>query len=487
MATFGYAVLPDVGELSYNGVEFTSLFHTTCTAEEVPDAAARTTKCVRVRISASGYVTLPTPNSQLTSPRETTDTIMAEILRLLSAQGGRLAYKGKGLGQVLVNQQGGGGLRDIAFGPKPKVLEFKPLGASRAAEVTWQVEAEVPQTKIVPGQPQFVLRNFVGIEGQQNQAAFKDFRGAVGAVVQFNEEVQISYDEDNYVTMTVRGTLEVPITRLSVNDRTVRNTVDDYRQRFLDLRWDLTRYRVVRRNFNVSRDRRTCEWEFVVEELPPMGLPPGASSARGMFSCRPYKKSGAGFVGISWLCTLKGSYTIGPGYPSRMAWAAFVTLLKFRMEQSARGNIPAWNKQQNQQEQNQPRRPAQVAQDFGFGLLLAPFNPLGPLGLLIKEAQGQFNPQEKKKPPELTLKPFLKSFQFDEGLYLDSKETVTFEATWFLITSITHLLLATGLNRYSGWEGGQRWAKSVQEVQGWRGNYAARLGTDFIIDLGDAS
>lgn len=486
MAGFGYERLPDVGELSYNGVTFTSLFRSRVTMEPVEDNAMRTTRCGRLKIVAEGSATLLTPNGELVSPGETIDTVMAETLRRLKAKAGRLAYKGKGLGNDLVVNDGAAGkLRDIAFGPTTKVLEFQPMGASRSALVSWQAEALIPLIKGQVPVPVFVNGDFIGVQGAGGGAALT----GVGALVQFNEECSVSYDEDNHATLTFRGTIEVPITRPTVNDRVVlRGGVDAYRKAFLNFPNDLLRYRVVRRNFTTSRDRRTCEYEMVLEELPRMGLPFGASRARGTFSVKNHKVGNSLLVNFLWICSLRGTYSINKVYPARWAWAAFVTLLKFRMEQSVRGNLPNINNPLPGQQQPPPVANPVANPNFQGALLLnVAGNPLGAFQLLNQARNDlQAGQQAAQQLDPKNLKPLLTNFGFDEGLYLDSRETVTFEATWRLVTGLDRLLLATGVWKYSGVEGGVRWARSTQELSGWKGNLACRLNADFIVDLGDA-
>src|SRR5262249_41004298 len=64
----------------------------------------------------------------------------------LTKPGGKLIYDGRGFGGFTINVPGGGGVRDVVWGPKPQILSFKPLGGpGLAAEITWQVEVGVPE------------------------------------------------------------------------------------------------------------------------------------------------------------------------------------------------------------------------------------------------------------------------------------------------------------------------------------------------------
>jgi hypothetical protein len=441
--TTGFAVLPDIGLLEYNGATFSSLFKTSVSGVQVPDAAGRTVKYVEWTIYAEGTVTLGSFQPNISGQ-------LAVLRRLLEQFGGTLTYKGKGLGNVVVNQPGGT-LYDVAWGPKPKLLEFIPLGAGGpgsagqlSAMVKWTVTTCIPE---VP--PQNSVNAGPGL----------------GNVLQFNEETGVSYDDEDYSTITIRGTLEIPLTRYQGNiaNRNLVQTADNYRSRYLELvadGFDLTRFRVTRRNFNVSRDKRTLEWDFVLEELPPMGLPPLATHARGTMSARSEANSPAL---MPYTISLKASYTIRKDEGRRYAWAAFVSLWKFRMEQSRNGVVPQENKKAPQDQQPVPNLP-------GAGEVIA--NPLAAGFKATRAIQtalltSQIKAVQKNTPPPDGVIAIPMSFGFDEGLYLDSK-VMTFEATWFLPVTFTSILVASGvwLPKEGAIGGGKLWASSVRDISG---------------------
>jgi hypothetical protein len=430
MPTTGITLLPDVGVLSYNGVVFAPLYTSRMVGTKMPDAADRTVRAVEWALDVEAIVTLNKGDL-------TTDNTMVQLRQLLEQNAGTLTYSGKGLGNLVVNAPGGQ-LRDIAWGPKPKLLEFQPLGGSRSARVHWQCVTQIPELK--------------------NPLLQTNSPGGALTVVQFNEETALTYDDDQYSTVALRGTLEIALTRTTVNSRVVSDTVDSYRQRFLNLQVDLTRFRVTHREFNVSRDKRVMEWAFVVEELPPMGLPPNAVQARGTFTCDNEKK-GPGMV--QWICTLDCTYAIRKDASRRMAWWAFLTLLLFRMGQSRFGNInlPA-----------QAPGPNPVVPAPGIPVI-------GPMSLIYKKLFGQAQP----KPGDVT-KCIIQSFGFREGMHLDSK-TITFKASWRLFTTKDQLLRATGLWRWlPGSLGGQGNLAQVGAVGGGAG--AAVLGTGDVWAIG---
>jgi len=280
----GQTLLPDIGTLAYNGVTFGPYFTTNFAGVPIKDAANRTVKFMEYTLHVEGYVTLGEGDT-------TTDNIMSVLQTLLNQQGGKLTYTGKGFCNLVID--GSGLLKDVAWGPVPETFDFQPLGAGRSAKVIWAVKFRIPYQK----------------------------PGKANPVLQFNEETSVGYDDEGFVHLSIRGTLEIPLTRATVNSRTINQTVDDFRGIFLNRLVsvqgggiDLTLFRVTKREFNVSRDKRTMEWQFEAEELPYMDLPEGCISARGTFDIKP-ARAGEGLV--MWYCSLRATYTIPNGQPRR--------------------------------------------------------------------------------------------------------------------------------------------------------------------------
>ena len=433
MATFttGLAPLPDIGDIGYNGVRFSCLQHTNLDGKPLPDNANRTVKGMEWTLNVDGVVTLES------AVATTIDNNMVMLRNLLSKQGGILTYSGKGFGQTFtVNKPGG--IMDMAWGPVPTIFNLQPLGASRSAAIKWSVKFTIAEVNPL-----------------------------IGPLVQFTNAETITYDEDSYSAISIKGAMEIPLTRVAQTSRAVTNTVDTYRELFLGqvgAGIDLTRFRVTRRNFNVSADKRTMDWDFLAEELPPGGLPIHTTTAKGRFTVNPTKQ-GAGL--IQWMCSLNCTYTIPPGQPRRMAYMHFITLMTFRMQNSCFGVIPALN--------NAPApNPAMPP------LLDAAFPGLGLGGIIA--ALRAINAARRPAP---TLKAILMDFGIDEGLYLDSK-SITFRASWQIFTDLSRILFATGIWRYADTTNSNLWATSVSGIQGWKGNLENSLdpSQDAIVDLG---
>lgn len=438
--TTGPATLPDVGTLSYNGCVFSPLFETSVSSVYVKDAANRTVKYIEYTITVDGYVTLPTVGEV------NVERTLDRMERLLSQQAGSLIYSGRGI-NITVNGQGA--KKDVAWGPVPEILDITPLGGGMSAKIKWTVKARVPP-RVVPS------------------------NSRLGPILQFNFESTVSYDEAGYSQLRIAGTVEIPLTRANVGDTSITKTVDDFRRLYpgqLLSTIDLTRFRVIHRDFRISRDKRMLEFDVTAEELPWMEMPPSITVARGQFTFKP-AKTGMGLA--NWLCTLTVTYTVPKTSPRRIAWLAFLALLRVRMQQgNLHGAVPPPQANQNN------ILPRVIPE-----LVLGP-NPI--LGAAdINWWRRMFGQQQGAQQGAIaTRRVFLIDLSGTEGLYLDSK-TVTFSATWRLTTVFSEILLASGLWKKVPGHTENAWATSVRNISGYTSWLPNSLdpNTDAIIDFG---
>ena len=61
----------------------------------------------------------------------------------------------------------------------------------------------------------------------------------MGAVLQYNYGAEVHYDDEGYSRIALKGTLEIPLTRVAQGNRTLSDVVDNYRQAWLDIATDL--------------------------------------------------------------------------------------------------------------------------------------------------------------------------------------------------------------------------------------------------------
>lgn len=474
--TTGPSHLPDIGKLEYNGCHFSPLFVTTVSGRVVRDEANRTAKYMQYEITADGYVTAPTGFPEGAAQVEVRDAI-TDMRRLLSQQGGALVYQGRGC-DLVVNAAGGGGVRDVAWGPAPELLEFQPMGGRLSAKCVWKVTVKIPE---ITAQ---IQRNLVagGVGGAALLAGGN--RGGIAAIplLQFVYESGVSYGEDGYSSLSVNGILEITLTRSpNQTTRTLTQTADDMRA-LIESRVmagiDGSRFRMTKRDFNLSKDKRTLTWSIQADEKSWHDLPPGCTTARGTYSVKPAKQ-GMGLC--NWLCHLTATYTVaGPhrqgdagAGPRRIAWLAFLALLRLKMAYSVLSPniVPGGN-----------QNPGRAANNVAIPPIAGDANGRNTLNVM----QRIINVQQRVV--GLARKAWLIDFHFSEGLYLDSK-TTSFSATWRLVCPFNHILLASGLWRRvpeTDAQGRNLWATSVQNIMGaqsWLPN-KADPSIDVIVDFG---
>lgn len=465
----GPSSVPEVGELEYNGCSFSPMFFSQVSGAMVSDAANRTVKYMRYTITVDGYVTLP-------EGMQSVDPVMTILRSLLTVQGGTLLYRGRGM-DIVVGPAAGGAVinRDAAWGPVPKLMEFQPLGAGRSAKVKWEVTTCIAEVRREPAkQPPVSIGDMGDKLNNVGGGRVVQLGGlAITRLLQFNYETGVTYNEDGYSSLSCKGTLEIPLSRDPFQTtRTLTVTADNARNLIetrLMSRIDLQRFRVTRRTFTVSRDKRTLDWDFTAEEKPYMDLPPDCTVARGSFTARP-AQSGPGLA--NWLCTLRATYTVRADRPRRIAWLSFLALLRLRMLESDKGIIPEL-RNNNQQVGDRPGR-------IPVGLGLLGIGQLFGLEGDIKQKQADVKKDNRKA--------WLIDFGVEEGLYLDSK-TVTFSATWRLVTLFSGILLASGVWKKvpeTNDQGLNRWAVSMRDISGASSWLPNRLdpSADIIVDFG---
>lgn len=170
-----------VGQLAYNGYEFDGSARVTARVEFVYDDAGRTVLYHRHTITVHFFV----------HDVADTDGDFLSIRAKLSKPGKKLTFTGHGFGNdLIVNREDGGGLRDVKWGPTPRIINWTPVGSSKTCEAIWEVAACVPVC---------------------------DTNGVhrTTGVMSVNYGVTFSIDK-GFTTRTIDGHLEIAQTRLPV-------------------------------------------------------------------------------------------------------------------------------------------------------------------------------------------------------------------------------------------------------------------------------
>jgi hypothetical protein len=468
----GPTQLPDIGRLWYNGVTFGPYFVSNVSGTVIRDNAGRTTKFLEMTLTVDGYVMAADISGVKTA---SISPAMVNLFSQLTTTCGDLVYSGRGFdiyisktNATIAGSNLGKPMCDLAWGPMPELMEFQPLGGGFSAKVVWRVKFRVA-----------------------NESGFTTQRFG-GPILQFNTDTTVTYGEDCFSTLAIKGTLEIPMTRITGN-RTSTNTADAYRaqvERRIMAGIDLGRFRVTKRNFFVTRDKRTLEWDFQMEEKPYMDNPPGCTVARGSYSVRPAK---AGMGLVLWLCSLRCTYTVRADFPRRTAWDVFLALLRLRMLESAKGNIAGvTGGDQNPTTAPPSNAGANLGGAGGAAVGGAGAGVAGAAaGYLVGRFVGSYlqsTLQNQNQAAAITRRAFLIDFGYDEGLYQDSKN-ITFHASWRLITTFSHILIASGIWNKVPEKNGRNeslWGIAMKDIQGWQSWLPNVLDPklDVIVDFG---
>jgi hypothetical protein len=166
----------------------------------------------------------------------------------ISKAGARLIIEHDGFGPTLdIN---GGGVKDVAWGPKPRVIDWNPVGHTNSVEVTWEVEWQIP---ICDGSSP---PNFTGLSS-------------------FSYGVSFDIDERGYTTRTISGNIQIALSRQN-GGRNLVDSVDNYRNKVNFAKPTNFQRRT---SWQVSEDKRTANFTIVDSEIAsPNAWPAGVVS-----------------------------------------------------------------------------------------------------------------------------------------------------------------------------------------------------------------
>lgn len=214
--------LPSIGTFSYNSVEFDSAAKVRVSCEYEKDGSNRTTSNLVIKLTATALL--------VPSDDESVDSLRAK----LGEQGKTLLYLDNAFPINVNNPYDGSSIRDVAFGPMPRELAWRPLGGGTSGEIVWQVTTTIPACGHEPSG--FSLREFV-------------------------YSVGFDINERGFTTRTISGYFKIPAYRFSASlgstgtgIRDLTETADTYRETVLSRFVTLLGY-TRRSNFTLSEDK----------------------------------------------------------------------------------------------------------------------------------------------------------------------------------------------------------------------------------------
>lgn len=300
-----------VGELTYNYWTFDAMHRSKVSNVPVYDDAGRVLKWQEVTIEVEGDIDLRSAVDG-GAYSNFSDAALG-LLRALDEPGHTLHYVNKGFGDFYVNSPQSN-VRDLNWGPKPKVLDFVPIGSNQVVHVVWKVVCHVNHC---PG------------------AFHKDH------VFNLTFEVGYKLDKHGYLQMNVQGGYEIPLT-FSTNQGAggnlgVVSSADKWWEKVCP---------PVRNGFEresdrrVSRDRRRVDFTVTDKELP-VPLLSDCTMIEARHRVRGNRQRGFNL----WNSTISGTIHVNPRQPRSLSWDRFMVLLSSRINwarsQQLAPNAPA--------------------------------------------------------------------------------------------------------------------------------------------------
>lgn len=233
------------------------------------------------------------------SGQSTTSNFLEEVRFLLTQPGGMLTITGMGFGDLTVNDTDGGGVRDVAWGPKPRLLSCVQLGRDMAWEITWKVE--------------------VCILDQCASGRYRD------SIMEFCYRLAVSVDRSGYTQRTYSGHLRIPQSKTTAGSRTLTDNADRYLESAIPkipqgFRRDTTQR-------EISEDK--CSLSFTVTDSELRGFAPPPDVV--LSEVRQTLANAGPSKFLQWTTTLRGRYELAKGVPKARAWGLFFKLLEERM------------------------------------------------------------------------------------------------------------------------------------------------------------
>ncbi len=288
------AVLPAAFRCSYNFFTFDGATTETVGIQSVPhyDQAGRTITHMEYSLTLRSVI-VPVAGNQVGDVADVA-LIMDNLRMRLQSPGGELVYEDRGFGSFSINTAE---VKDVKWGPKPRVLSWQTWGDGNAAQIEWTVSVCIPEC---------------------NVARYED------AIMAFNFKVEYDIDGDGFTTRRVSGYVEIPQTRDGQGIRRFRHSADEYRDKIVP--GTPSGFRPLASKYSLSEDKCRLDFSFGDEEMGNAIPPPGCLHADAQMTATNFSAQNANAV----IYVFDGKYDLKRGVSARIAKKAFVDFVKNR-------------------------------------------------------------------------------------------------------------------------------------------------------------
>jgi len=299
-------LIDSVGNVSYNGIVFPSAFHVRIQARPVYQQGDVARKYVNYTLTLDTVLTYTDPPlSAAVTANQDMGPNSAYYRKLLTEPRKSLTFGGQGFGDFVINQAanqvaipvGYRTVNDVAFGPKPRLLVWEPVGSNRAAHVTWVCEFAIPE-------------------------CISDSARSSGALLECTYETSFNVNQEGLLTRTIKATLE-----LAANARGFQftDTVDFYVKRFIPSTVPGFHRETHR---HVSRDHRVLNITYTDTEIASDNAFPQGMVSMDVSHTVSSTFENEGF--LRWMNTMSGTFRWGRGFTGALAWSQFADIVRQR-------------------------------------------------------------------------------------------------------------------------------------------------------------
>lgn len=290
------------GILSYNGFTFDGSSRVNVSVRNVEDEAGR----IVIRRDHT-FTVVAVVSAPLTPGVIPCDAALENIRYKLSQSGMPFSFTGRGFGNDLsVNT--GGLVKDIDFGPKPKVLEWRPMGDNKTSEIVWTVTVALPPCSLT------------------------EYRG----VMALNYSATFGINEHGDTVRTISGYLLVAMSRnvtapgssgaLPTIDSTLSDSADNYRREF-NLRAPAGFKRT--QQWSVSASKARLDFSITDTQIPsPNAYPAYVTAISGSHDVSWRRVEGSM---LKWFSTISMNIQPHAGISGTYAWNLFASIVAQRM------------------------------------------------------------------------------------------------------------------------------------------------------------
>lgn len=220
-----------------------------------------------------------------------TGSTVLQARQKLTKQGGVFVYGGRGVGALTVNT---GKVRDVMYGPVPKVLSLQPLGYRNACRLDWEVTIHIPEC----ADAKYVL-----------------------AAMDLSFTVTHRPQRDGRVHLVYSGQLVIPNNRFQPTSTVSFDNPDLYRSRIatalpfgFQREWG---------DWTIDPSRTTLSFAWTDKEFGRNVYPPGIVAAKASHVVQ----SGKDCAMVKWVASLSADYTLAAGQDPKIAWKHFFEVL----------------------------------------------------------------------------------------------------------------------------------------------------------------